>query len=173
MEGRGRGLVLDLGERGSIDVFAFHPGTGALLVVEVKSVIADSQATLHGLDRKVRLAVDIAKGKGWQPRHVSQLLVIAASASSRRRIARLATTYDAALPARGAAVRQWLAAPDRPIAGLLFVSSDSQNGARQRPTGRERVRRRKRGQTTLSHAIDPVSPIGGDDPVTTSAVIVT
>jgi hypothetical protein len=37
------------GERGSIDILAFHPRFGALLVVEVKSVVADSQATLHGL----------------------------------------------------------------------------------------------------------------------------
>ena len=44
------------GERGSIDVVAFHPSLGALLVIEVKSAVADSQATLHGLDRKARLA---------------------------------------------------------------------------------------------------------------------
>lgn len=172
MDGRGRSLVLDLGRSGSIDVFAFHPGTGALLVVEVKSVIADSQATLHGLDRKVRLAVEVAKWKGWQPRHVSRLLVVAASAASRRRIARLATTYDAALPARGSTVRQWLATPNGPIAGLLFVSIDSQDGARQRSTGRECVRRRRRDQMTMSKAVDPASSIAGQELVDTAALTV-
>lgn len=145
------------GERGSIDVFAFHPGTRALLVVEVKSVIADSQATLHGLDRKVRLAVEIAQSRAWQPGHVSRLLVVAASATSRRRVARPATTWDAALPARGSTVRRWLATPDGPIAGLLFVSNDSQDGTRQHSTGRERVRRRKRDQMTAREVVDPNS----------------
>ncbi|GAC1668366.1 MAG: hypothetical protein NVS9B8_10690 [Candidatus Limnocylindrales bacterium] len=161
------------GERGSIDVFAFHPGTGALLVVEVKSAIADSQATLHGLDRKFRLAVEIAKGRGWQPRHVSRLLVVAASATSRRRIARLATTYDAALPSRGATVRRWLANPDRPIAGLLFVSNDSQDVMRRRAGWRERVRRPKRDQMTVNNALDPDSPRAGRRLVDTAVVAVT
>ncbi len=42
------------GERGSIDILAFHPATGALLVVEVKSTVPDVQATLAGIDRKER-----------------------------------------------------------------------------------------------------------------------
>jgi transcriptional regulator with XRE-family HTH domain len=29
------------GERGSIDILAFHPGTGSLLVIEIKSVVPD------------------------------------------------------------------------------------------------------------------------------------
>jgi transcriptional regulator with XRE-family HTH domain len=142
------------GERGSIDVFALHPGTQALLVVEVKSVVADSQATLHGLDRKVRLAIQIAKDRGWEPRQVSRLLVVAASATSRRRIARLATTYDTALPARGATVRRWLASPGGQLAGLLFVSVDSHDGTRARSVGRERVRRPKRVHRATQKAVD-------------------
>ena len=54
------------GERGSIDAVAFHPAHGALLVLEVKSVVADSQATLHGLDRKARLAREILKDRRWR-----------------------------------------------------------------------------------------------------------
>ena len=54
------------GERGSIDVLAFHRLTGILLVIEVKSVVPDSQATLHGLDRKARLAPQIAAERGWR-----------------------------------------------------------------------------------------------------------
>ena len=51
------------GERGSIDILAFHPAFGALLVIEVKSVVTDTQATLHGLDHKARLAPQIAKDR--------------------------------------------------------------------------------------------------------------
>ena len=46
------------GERGSIDVLAFHPSARVLLVVEVKSVVPDVQATLVTLDRKERVGTD-------------------------------------------------------------------------------------------------------------------
>ncbi len=160
------------GERGSIDILAVHTGHRALLVVEVKSVVVDSQATLHGLDRKARLASEIAEKRGWSAGHVSRLLVVTATATSRRRIARLATTYEVALPARGSTVRSWLACPDSPIAGILFLSNDSQDGSMHRSTGRERVRRRKRDLMTMSHAVDTVSPTGGDDQVDTAAVTI-
>lgn len=53
------------GERGSVDVLAWHAASDTLLVVEVKSVIADAQDTLAKLDRKVRLATRIAP-REWQ-----------------------------------------------------------------------------------------------------------
>jgi transcriptional regulator with XRE-family HTH domain len=129
------------GERGSIDVLAFHPESGALLVSEVKASVPDSQATIHGLDRKARLGREIVADRRWEIRHVSRLLVVAATSTSRRRIARLATTYDVALPARGAAVRKWLAQPVEPLAGLLFVADDSHGDTKRHAPGRERVRR--------------------------------
>ena len=138
---RGLGWVVDVevsfslwGERGSIDILAFHPLFGALLVVEIKSVIAVSQATLHGLDRKARLALQVIEGRGREVRHVSRLLVVGATATSRRRVARLAATYDAALPERGTVARRWLRSPDRPIAGLLFLANDSQCSTGNRPS---------------------------------------
>ena len=39
------------GERGSIDILAFHPGSGSLLIVEVKSVVPDMQSLLAGVER--------------------------------------------------------------------------------------------------------------------------
>jgi hypothetical protein len=64
------------GERGSIDVLAFQPAARAVLVIEVKSVVSDSQAMVHGLDRKARLAPEIVKRQKWSARHVSRLLVM-------------------------------------------------------------------------------------------------
>ena len=141
------------GERGSIDILAFHPRFGALLVVEVKSVVADSQATLHGLDRKTRLARDVVRGRSWEVRHVSRLLVIGATATSRRRVTRLGATYGAALPERGTIARRWLRRPDRPLAGLLFLAYDSQGSGRRATTARERVRRPRHAQMTARPAI--------------------
>ena len=141
------------GERGSIDVLAFHAARNALLVIEVKSAITDSQATIHGLDRKARLAREIVAGRGWDVRHVSRLLVVGAADRARRRIAGLAATYDAALPERGATVRRWLRDPERALAaGLLFVSDDSHDGRTRPAAGRERVRSRRTARTERKQA---------------------
>lgn len=72
-------------ERGSIDVLAFHPPTRMLLVVEVKSVVPATQATLHTIDRYVRLAPEIARRRGWTAAAVGRLLAVGASTTARRR----------------------------------------------------------------------------------------
>jgi transcriptional regulator with XRE-family HTH domain len=130
------------GERGSIDVLAFHPRTAALLVVEAKSRVADSQGTIHGLDRKTRLAPQIARERGWTPGSVSRVLAIASSATARRRIELLSSTYDVALPIRGVEMREFLRRPAGRVNGLMFVSVDSHGGTRRSTVGRERVRLR-------------------------------
>ena len=130
-----------LGERGSIDVFARHRGTGIVLVVEVKSVVPDNQAMLHGLDRKVRLAPRIAAERGWATSGpIARLLVIAEGTTSRRRIAALGATYATTLPDRGLAVRAWLRRPIGPLVGLLFLPYASEGSARPTTTGVTRVR---------------------------------
>lgn len=132
------------GERGSIDVLGFHRATATLLVIEVKSVVPDSQATLHTLDRKVRLAAGIGTGLGWAAARVGRLLILGEGSTSRRRIARLDATYRAALPDRGPVVRAWLRRPTRPLAGLLFLPFNGQTGTRRTTTGVSRVRAAKR-----------------------------
>jgi transcriptional regulator with XRE-family HTH domain len=127
------------GERGSIDVLAWHPATKTLLVVEVKSVIPDIQAMLHGLDRKARLARDVAARFGWRPATVGSLLVVAESPTSRGRVRRSAVVLEAALPDRGPRVRAWLRVPSGPLRGLLFLSNAAHAHARHAIWRRERV----------------------------------
>jgi hypothetical protein len=122
------------GERGSIDILAWHPGPRTLLVIEVKSVVPDIQATVGGLDRKARLAPTIARERGWSPEHVARLLVLPDDRTSRRRIGAFASTFDRSLPARTGAVKRWLARPDRPLAGVMFLSD------LPRVQGRQRIR---------------------------------
>jgi transcriptional regulator with XRE-family HTH domain len=133
------------GERGSIDVLAYHEATRILLVVEVKSVVPDSQAMLYDLDRKTRLARHVAQDKGWGVGQVSRLLVIGDSATSRRRVERLASTFDTAFPLRGWPVRRWISKPAGRISGLLFLSYAPPGSARRTGPGRERVRKGSAG----------------------------
>ena len=120
------------GERGTIDILAFHEPTGSLLVIEIKSVVPDLQAMLGSLDRKTRLAADIARERGWRVRSVSRLLVLPDDRTARRRVERHDATFRAALPSRTVAVRRWLRAPAGRIAGVLFLTDVQQTSARHR-----------------------------------------
>jgi transcriptional regulator with XRE-family HTH domain len=122
------------GERGSIDVLAYHRPTRCVLVVEVKSVVPDIQAMLHGLDRKGRLAPGIAGERGWTLRSVTKVLVLPDDRTARRRVEAHAATIRAALPARTVTMRAWIRSPEAPGPGhgVLFLSDAPQAGARQR-----------------------------------------
>ena len=138
------------GERGSIDILAWHPTTKATLVVEVKSVVPDVQATLIALDRKARLGARIARERGWEPGGVSRLLVIGEDRTARRRISAHEAIFATAFPDRAVAVRRWIAQPGgrATIAGLWFLSGDHQAVARHRVPGSRRLV--ERGSTATS-----------------------
>lgn len=110
------------GERGSIDILAFEPVTGALLVIEVKTVVPDVGGMLATLDRKVRLARDLAEDRGWRVRTVGRLLVLLEGSTARRRIEQHEATFRNAFPARNVEVNRWLRAPAGALSGLLFLS---------------------------------------------------
>jgi len=99
------------GERGSVDVVGLRRDLGAILIVEVKTVIPDAGGMLSTLDRKARLAPEIAAQLGWPCRSVSRLIVVGDSTTTRRRVRLLAATLSAVLPVRGWAVRRWLHEP--------------------------------------------------------------
>ena len=127
------------GERGSIDILAFHPSTGSLLVVEVKSVVPDMQVMLSGIDRKGRLARDIARERGWQVTSVTRLLVLPDDRTARRRAGRHAATFRTALPARTIEVRRWIRRPEGTMHGVLFLSDAHLTSARHRVASRRGV----------------------------------
>lgn len=129
----------EFGDRGSVDVLGWHPTSRSLLVVEVKSVVPDAQATLMPLDRKTRLGRKIGLLHGWEASTVSRLLVVSDRPINRRRVARLAATFDTAFPARNRAIRQWLRVPRDAISGLWFLSDSPAGGVRRAPAGRLRV----------------------------------
>jgi transcriptional regulator with XRE-family HTH domain len=137
------------GERGSFDVLAFHPPSGSLLAVEVKTVVPDFQAMIAGLDRKARLAPEIAANRSWRATRTSRLLVIEAGSTAREQIRRLDAAASAALPDRGTDVRSWLVHPSGSVAGLIFVRSATQGDHMQRAAGRQRVRRARMGRSAI------------------------
>jgi transcriptional regulator with XRE-family HTH domain len=112
------------GERGSVDVLAWHPRFQVLLIVEVKSRLTDLQATFASFARKVRLVPDIVRREqGWDPRHVGRLLVLPGTKGNRAIIDRHAAMFETTFPERMPAIRSWLRNPDRGLGGIWFLSS--------------------------------------------------
>lgn len=131
------------GDRGSIDILAFDRRSRTVLVVEIKTVVPDFQAMVSGIDRKSRLAIQIARQHGWDAVRVGRLLVIADGSTARDRVTRLDASLRTVFPDRGPDVRRWLRDPDRPLSGLLFFRNATPGSTTGSPTGRERVRRRE------------------------------
>lgn len=131
------------GERGSIDLLAWHPPTRLAIVVEVKSALGDVQDTLATLDRKTRNAPKVARDRELPARAVTRLLVLEDASTTRRRVAAHAITFDRVFPARGAELRRFLRAPsvqDLPAGGLWFLSPGHPVTGKRGTVGRQRVR---------------------------------
>jgi len=132
------------GERGAIDILAWHAATRTLLVIELKTEIVDVQEMLGTFDRKRRLAKTIARERGWDAAAVGAWLIIAGGRTNRRRIAAHATVLRAALPDDGRTIDAWLPNPRGPIAALsTWPSADGMR--RMAPV--HRVRAPGRGAT--------------------------
>jgi hypothetical protein len=111
------------GERGVIDILAWHAASSALLVTELKTELVDINDLMGTMDRKRRLAAEIAEGRGWRPASVSTWVVLADGRTNRRALSTHAKVLRAKFPDDGRAVRGWLRSPDRAIHALSFLPS--------------------------------------------------
>jgi transcriptional regulator with XRE-family HTH domain len=169
------------GERGVIDVLAWHAGRRALLIIELKTEIPDPAGLIAQVDRYRRLAPEIARDRGWQPAVIATWMLVAESDMNRRQLARHRALLRNAFPLDGRSLRRWLRDPVVPgirgaggeeragglraeglvqLSGLGFLA-DAATGitnGRLRPTKRVRGR-----QTLVSGAAGP--PRRGKVPV--------
>jgi transcriptional regulator with XRE-family HTH domain len=137
------------GERGSIDVLAFHPATRTLLVIEVKTELVSAEETIRRLDQKVRLGPKIAAERlRWSPVATARLLAVMDTRTARRRVERHDSLFGRAFPVRGWAARAWLGSPAAAASLLLFVPYTSGTGARRGPATVRRVRRPRSRSTS-------------------------
>ena len=112
------------GDRGRVDLLAFHSPTRIVLVVEVKSGIGDIQDTLGRLDVKSRLARSLADAAGWaDPRAVVPALTIADTRSARRVVADHEALFSR-FALRGRSALAWTRRPSMPDpSGLLWFTN--------------------------------------------------
>jgi transcriptional regulator with XRE-family HTH domain len=134
-------------ERGVIDILAWHARHQMLLVIELKTDIVDVNELLGTLDRKRRLAWQIARDRGWEASErtsTSAWLIVAESHTNRRRVQAHGAMLRAALPLDGRSIAGWLQDPSRPVGALSFwpdarpmsVSGGRAPVRRVRPVGR-------------------------------------
>lgn len=117
------------GERGTIDLLAFHQGTGTLLVIELKTALVDIQALIGTVDRYARLGPKVAADLGWKASRVSVWVLVSETATNRRRLAAHRTVLRSAFPADGRGMRAWVARPATGIRALSFLAPPREGGA--------------------------------------------
>jgi len=99
------------GERGTIDILAWHAASRTLLVIELKTEIPDPAGLVAQVDRYRRLAPQIGRARGWNPIHVATWVLVAESDLNRRQLARHRTMLRNAFPLDGRFLRGWLRDP--------------------------------------------------------------
>ena len=139
------------GERGIIDILAWHPQRRVLLVIELKTEIVDVNEMLGTLDRKRRLALEIARKRGWQPVAVSTWLVVAPGRSNRRAMADHATVLRLKLPADATAMRRWLRDPQGRIDAASVMPDVQATHLGPGRTGVRRVSKPRRASLTQTN----------------------
>lgn len=91
--------------RGWIDILAFHPGSGMLLVIEVKTEVHDLGAIERTLSWYRREALRAARRLGWHPRSIGSALLILQSRANDDRSVTSGEAFAAGFPGRAAALQ--------------------------------------------------------------------
>ncbi len=99
------------GEHGVIDLLLWHPGRRALLIIELKTEIVDTGELIATMDRRRRLAGEIAATRGWDPITVGTWVLVAPSRTNERRLAENRSVLRSAFPADARGIRRWLRDP--------------------------------------------------------------
>jgi len=138
------------GERGVIDILAWHAETRSLLIIELKTELVDPQELVATMHRRVRLGRTIALEQGWDPLTISAWVVVRASRSERRRLKRHEAILRRAFPADGRTMRGWMRQPYGTVSSLSMWTDVAPGGLRPTIGSVRRVQRRETGYSTRS-----------------------
>ena len=131
------------GERGRIDLLAWHPRAGIVVVIELKTALVDIQALIGGLDMKARLARHVAQQFGWEVRSVVPAVVFAEDRAIRKRLGQFETLFDR-FAVRGRPATSWMRTPDGVVpSGLIWFATPVGKAAASRARHRVYGRRRR------------------------------
>lgn len=148
----------EYGERGVIDILAWHAATRTLLVIELKTEIPDPAGLVAQVDRYQRLAAKVGRDRGWIASSVAVWVLVAESDFNRDQLARHRLMLRNAFPLDGRFLRRWLRDPSsgsRPdtegtgggagaVRGLSFLANVTLGSTGERLGPTKRVMRRRR-----------------------------
>ena len=109
------------GERGIIDILAWHPGRRMLLVIELKTEVVEVSGLLGTMDQRRRLASEIGARFGWKALAVSTWVVVADTRTNRRAVSAHANVLRAKMPVDGRSIGKWLRDPMSRVDALSFL----------------------------------------------------
>jgi transcriptional regulator with XRE-family HTH domain len=136
------------GDRGRVDLLAFHPGLRAVLVLEIKSALGDIQETLGRLDVKLRLSSGLTRDAGWTDATLAIPALVIGDSRAARRIVDGYSALLAGFPMRGRPATAWVRHPRLPAPrGLLWFATPV-NGRTARFTDGQRVKKRPNSHAT-------------------------
>jgi transcriptional regulator with XRE-family HTH domain len=110
------------GERGAIDILAWHAATQTLLIVELKTFLVEPAELVRKMHQRMRLARRIGAEQGWRPRTVAQWVIVTDTRTNRRHLAAHRALLAPLATLDGRRMRTWLRSPDGPVSALSFWS---------------------------------------------------
>ena len=123
------------GERGTIDILAWHAASRTLLIIELKTEIPDPAGLVAQVDRYRRLAQKIGRDRGWDPLRVATWVLVAESDFNRRQHARHKLMLTNAFPLNGQFMRRWLRDPSAGPASRVEGAGGGPGAAPSAPGG--------------------------------------
>jgi len=103
--------IVDGRWRGWIDLLAFEPRTGTLIVIEIKTVIDDVGALERQVGWYERWARRLARDRGWRPSRVVTWLLVLSSAQNQQTVTQNRDVFDASFPVRAPSMQALLEDP--------------------------------------------------------------
>jgi transcriptional regulator with XRE-family HTH domain len=128
------------GERGVIDILAWHAESRSLLIIELKTELADPQELAATMHRRVRLGRAIAQEHGWTPVSISAWVVVRFSRTQKRRLRAHEGILRRAFPHDGRYMRAWLRHPRGTASALSFWTDVAPGGRRHTSGATKRIR---------------------------------
>jgi hypothetical protein len=122
---------------GWIDVLAFHPASEVLLVIEIKTEIADLGRVQRTLGWYVSRSASVARSFGWQVTRTQPVLLVLSTDTADRALAANRALVSHAFPMRARDLASAIADPAVAVAagpGLAMIDPISRRGRWLLPT---------------------------------------
>ena len=125
------------GERGAIDILAWHAATRTLLVVEIKTVLVEAAGISRTMDERMRNAMRIGEERGWRPLTTASWVIFTDTSTNRRHVRKHREILARWAGIDGRGMRAWLRSPNASVAALSFW--DEPAAVNTRRVGRPKV----------------------------------